>query len=225
MTYVERRQAIEQWRRAELLRLQNSAGKGPRFRQTRKTFRETDPYIHLTTLERRALVEEVASRIGAWRFARLFGECVDKIHFNPTNIAPAPDEEALEQVVSRFERYLRAISSTDNRIYGVMIHDNNETVANRHTELMLKFHRNGTLWTDVDHIIETPLFVNSKLTSMVQVADLCSYALRRYVENNEEKLFDLIFLRADRKPDGKVVGVRHFSPAGCACKICEARGR
>jgi Protein of unknown function (DUF3800) len=110
-------------------------------------------------------------------------------------------------------------------MHGLLIHDNNETVAKKHTQLMIKFHDRGTLWTDVTHIMETPLFVNSELTSMVQMADLCSYALRRYVENQEETLFDLIFQRADRKPDGKVVGVRHFSPIGCNCKICIARGR
>jgi hypothetical protein len=59
---------------------------------------------------------------------------------------------------------------------------------------------------------------------MVQIADLCSYALRRYLENNEDFLFDLIFQRADRK-DGRVVGVRHFTPHGCKCKICASRAR
>jgi hypothetical protein len=104
---------------------------------------------------------------------------------------------------------------------GLLIHDNNKTVAHRHTELMKRFHSSGTLWTQVKYIIETPLFVDSQLTSMVQIADLCSYALRRYLENNEEELFDLVFKRADRK-DGVTVGVRHFSEKSCACKICEA---
>ena len=66
------------------------------------------------------------------------------------------------------------------------------------------------------------LFVDSQLTSLVQISDLCSYALRRYLENGEEELFDLIFQRADRK-DNVVVGVRHFSEIDCACKICDAR--
>jgi len=59
---------------------------------------------------------------------------------------------------------------------------------------------------------------------MVQVADLCSYALRRYLENNETGLFEKIFPRADRK-DGKVVGVRHFTnpTKPCTCKICASR--
>ena len=86
---------------------------------------------------------------------------------------------------------------------------------------MEKFHQSGTLWVNVKNIVETPLFVDSQLTSMVQIADLCGYALRRYLESNEEELFDLVFQRADRK-DGVVVGVRHFTTMNCSCKICAA---
>jgi hypothetical protein len=54
---------------------------------------------------------------------------------------------------------------------------------------------------------------------MIQIADVCAYSLRRYLENKEEKLFKPIFLRADRK-DGVAVGVRHFSQTSCSCLIC-----
>jgi hypothetical protein len=51
--------------------------------------------------------------------------------------------------------------------------------------------------------------------------------LRRYLENGEHILFDTIFVRADKleeRPGKKagVIGVRHFTPAGCKCKICLA---
>ena len=59
---------------------------------------------------------------------------------------------------------------------------------------------------------------------MVQIADLCGYAIRRYLENREEQLFKLVFERADRR-DGRVVGMRHFTPPGCACEICVSRIR
>ena len=86
---------------------------------------------------------------------------------------------------------------------------------------MKRFHQQGTLWTNVTRIIETPLFVDSELTGMVQIADLCSYSLRRYLENGETTLFDLVFNRADRH-NNLVVGVRHFSADDCACRICGA---
>lgn len=86
---------------------------------------------------------------------------------------------------------------------------------------MEQFHQAGTFWTSINNIIETPLFVDSQLTSMVQIADLSSYSLRRYLENNENELFDLVFDRADKKNE-TVVGIRHFTKPGCTCKICQA---
>lgn len=84
---------------------------------------------------------------------------------------------------------------------------------------MRRFHSNGTLWTSITRIIETPLFVDSKLTSMVQMADLCSYAIRRYLENREDQLINIISDRFD-KVSNRVVGVRHFGQRNCNCLIC-----
>lgn len=159
-------------------------------------------------------------RVSRWRFARLFAECVDKLYFDPSRWHQTISEQSFEQIVSRFEHYLQIISKgVPNPCCGLHIHDNNETVAKRHTSLMKQFHETGTMWTSITSIIETPLFVDSQLTSMVQVADICAYALRRYLENGDEELFNLIYQRAD-KHDGKVVGVRHFSKPSCSCRIC-----
>ena len=221
LNYQERKYEVEKLRKTELLRLQR-AGNPRHYKQTRKNFRKTSEYIHLSFEERWDCVREIAQCVSEWGFARLFAECVDKIHFDPSRTPLSVDEQAFEQVVSRFEQYLKITRpGTQERNFGLLIHDNNETVARKHTEMMKGFHRQGTLWTNVDNIVETPLFVDSQLTSMVQIADLCSYALRRYIENSEDELFDLVFERADRK-DNVVVGVRHFTNLACSCKICQA---
>lgn len=224
LDFSQRSAQIRSWRTAELLRLQRA--KNPKlYRQTQKNFRETEDYVHLTHNERKACIREMAECISKWEFARLFAECLDKIFFNSGKNTHKVDEQSLEQLVSRFERYLQRVGKDNpHQAFGLLIHDNNQTVAKKHTEMMKKFHQKGTLWTDIEHIIETPLFVDSELTSMVQVADLCGYALRRYMENNESELFDLIFQRADQK-DGVVVGVRHFTRKGCICKICSTHRR
>lgn len=55
------------------------------------------------------------------------------------------DEQAFEQIVSRFEQDLQNMGRPPNETrYGLLIHDNNQTVAHRHTELMKRFHTNGT---------------------------------------------------------------------------------
>ena len=219
LDFHQRRYEVQKYRNADLLNLQKSH-KQKLYKQTKKNYKQTEEYVHLTYEERMAFLEDVAKIIGSWGFARLFAECVDKIHFDPKRAKQRVDEQAFEQIVSRFEQFLKAVQTFGlQKVHGLLVHDNNETVAKRHTELMKTFHSKGTIFTQVEYIIETPLFVSSELTSMIQLADVCAYALRRYCENKEERLFDHIFKRADRK-EGVVVGVRHFTATTCSCKIC-----
>ena len=221
LSRTARRSAVQRERNAHLLQLQQ-AHNSKTYRQVKKNHRHTNAYIHLTFNERRTLISEVADCVANWGLARLFAECIDKIYFEPSRTRRTIDEQAFEQIVSRFETFLTNISQTQGqRTYGLLVHDSNETIETKHTKLMRQYHEQGTLWTKISHIIETPLFVDSSLTSMVQIADLCSYALRRFVENGETALFDTIFQRADRVGEN-VVGVRHFADMSCACAICSA---
>jgi len=214
--------AVRTERKIEIYRLQK-AGDAKAYKQLRKNYKKTDAYIHLTYDERKAFIKEVAAAISGWSFVRIFAECIDTTHFDASAAKVSVDEQALEQIVSRFEHYMKNVHNAhpDQGVHGVLIHDNNETVAKRHTELMQKFHKIGTIWTKIKHIIETPLFVNSELTGMVQIADMCAFILRRYLENDESELFDLIKRRFDNA-HGKFVGVRHFSDTStCQCEICK----
>lgn len=219
MSRSARRSAVERARTAYLLELQKTK-QHKTYKQVRKNYDKTKDYIHLSYNERLELLRDVADCFSGWRYARLFVECIDKVHFDPQRTARSVEEQAFEQVVSRFERFLNNASSTHtSKLHGLLIHDNNQTVALKHTNLMRHFHQHGTLWTRVNHIIETPLFVNSSLTSMVQIADLCSYTFRRYVENKEKDLFSRIFSRVDRSSVYSV-GARHYTQQPCSCDIC-----
>ncbi|MCL2442986.1 MAG: DUF3800 domain-containing protein [Treponema sp.] len=211
---------IHKYRKAELLRLQKMNAKT--YKQTKKNNKETEKYIHLTHSERNQFILELAQAVSSWNYARLFAECIDKIKYDPIRSTNTIAEQAFEQVITRFQTCLQNYSRKMNGMqYGILIHDNNETVAKKHTELMKTFHEKGTFWKNISNIIETPLFVNSNLTSMIQIADLCAYSIRRYLENNETELFDLIFKRADTK-NQKRVGIRHFPGSGCSCIICQS---
>lgn len=226
LDWAERRRKIKALRDQKLIDLQNS-NSTKKLREKRKLFAKTNSYIHLTIQERRAFITAVAEKIGSWGYARIFAECINKVHFSPADPNLTPTKQAFEQLISRFETYLTATGATGvtgQKTYGLVIHDNNETVAKKHTELMKRFHREGTLFTNVRSIIETPLFVNSELTSIIQLADLCSYVFRRYLENGEDELLHHIFPRIHRR-NGVIVGIRHYTPTGCTCRICEERGR
>lgn len=221
LSKVDRIRQVAMARNAHLLALQRT-GNSQRYRQAKKNYEKTKAYTHLTFDQRKAFVEAVADEVSSWSKAKLFFEAIDKIYQDSGKTGRSIDEQAFEQVVSRFEQYLQKLSlSSGVKDYGLLVHDNNETMARKHTDLMRSFHANGTLWHKVDHIIETPLFVDSRLTSMVQIADLSSYAIRRYIENGEESLFNKIFKIAD-KPGRFVVSARHFTGYSCKCTICKS---
>ncbi|MCW0202269.1 MAG: DUF3800 domain-containing protein [Rhodanobacter thiooxydans] len=182
-------------------------------------YRKTAAYIHLTKAERLACVQELADLIGSWADARLFAEAQQKKSL-PSGAGDF--EEAFEQVVTRFNRCLGNIGG----IHGILVQDNNETMAKRLTRQMRKFHREGTTWAkDIEFVVETPMFVDSELTSMVQLADLCAYAIRRFFDHGEDDLLNRIYPIFDRNLS-RLVGIRHYTRSDkCDCKVCVEHGR
>lgn len=214
---AERRAAVQQARDAMLVK--KSAIRGlASVEEDRKNFRKSAPYIHLTLAERRELLRQIADTVGRWEDCRLFAECTDKWSFRGQPPRTPPFEEAFTQVVSRFHRFLEGQAPPE---HGLLVQDYNQTMARRLTELMRIFHTRGTRWTgQIKLLVETPLFVDSQLTSMVQVADVCAYATRRYCEREETELFDLIFSRFNRVGT-RLVGIRHYTGfRRCTCMIC-----
>ncbi len=188
----------------------------------KKTLRKTQDYVHFIHTERTALLRELADMVGSWDDARLFAEACDKTTFGSSPPPKPPYEEAFTQLVSRFQAFLVNKGRYENQdIFGLLVHDNNQTVSLKLTDMMRRFHEAGTLWRQVTRIVETPMFVDSRLTAMVQIADLCAYATRRFFENHETDLFDRIYPRFDRT-GRRVVGIRHYRHhAACSCRVCQ----
>jgi len=83
LSYSQRRAQVSSLRKAEILRLQRS--NNPKLlKQTKKNFKKTEAYVHLTIDERKNLVFDLAKCISNWGFARIFAECIDKIFFDPS---------------------------------------------------------------------------------------------------------------------------------------------
>lgn len=160
--------------------------------------------------------------IGSWDDCVLIADAQKKDAHDPRNKVNDVFDFAFEQVVTRFNTFL---SRSGNDGFGMVVQDRNETASDRLTWLMRRFHERGTAFSAIPRIVETPLFVDSALTSMVQLADICSYATRRFIENGEEDLFNRIYSRFDRS-GGKLVGLRHYTAkAQCSCRICIDHGR
>lgn len=217
LTWGERRAAVNLARAASVAKHPTSGAASKK--ELKKNHAKTSAYVHLTRAERLSILERVAATVGGWPECRIFAEVVDKrcISSRPGQTV---FEEAFSQVVSRFEQFLARTGNV-----GLLVQDNNETVARKLTEVMRRFHRSGTTWTAIRHIVETPLFVESALTGMVQVADLCAFVLRRFFEGGGLELFEPFYSRVDRR-GGLQVGMRHYTSATpCGCRVCVDHGR
>lgn len=217
LSHQDRKNAVMQERKITL-RTVAATGKRKKLNNLAKTYRKTEPYIHLTFDERRQALKAFGQMVNGWGTCRLFGEAIAKAHFNRSH---SIFEQAFTQVVSRFEKMLVNFSSSQAEdVQGIIVQDNDETEARKLTDLMKDFHYRGTPWRRIDKIVETPLFVDSQLTEMIQIADVCAYATRRFFENGETWLFDLIYPKFDRV-NQVVVGLRHYTGSvGCGCKVC-----
>ena len=237
MDWDERRIQVARLRVAEIHRVRK-LGIAKRNAQLKKVYRHTEPYIHLTLEERNRLAVEIAETISNWDWAVLIASCIDKSTFiSKTRRPDQVNAFAFADIIRLFAEFLKdaegvgsfAENGADRRApwgeYGLVVHDNNPTVARKHTQqmrLIREFH--GT----IDRIIETPLFVDSSLTRMIQLADLWGYMLRRYVENGEASLFSILYSRQKTMIGGVQypiprASVHHFAAPSCPCLICETK--
>jgi hypothetical protein len=180
----------------------------------KKEFRRTQPYVHLTRSEREELYGEALRIIAEHRRGVvLFGEAIDKQHL-PAAVDAA--EEAFSRLIDRFEIFLQ---ESQQNPWGLVVVDSDQNKQERYTALLHHYQQQDHLQGGVDRIIEAPFFLDSRSNSGVQVADLCAFALRRYLENGETQRFTTIFPKFDRA-QGRLRGLRHFTSPGCSCLIC-----
>jgi hypothetical protein len=187
-----------------------------------KNYKKTDRYIHLTREERIDFLKKICDEINTWTDARLFAEAYDKNALSacPEN-PPRLYEDAFTQVMSRFQAFLvNRGNYLGTPLYGLIVQGNNGAVVGKITKVMRDYHGKGMLRTKFDKIVETPLFIDFRLASMVQIADVCAYAVQRFFDNGESDLFDRIYTKFDRAKD-TVVGIRHYTAQkNCHCRVC-----
>lgn len=221
-------------RRARVLALREEklAKYTPKQRKNaRDRYRGTEAVIHLSRAERSQLYEDALNLVAGHEEIRLFAEVVDKQHLLRSANKDNAVGPAFEQVLSRFDALLQVFARSGNNPVnnGIAVVD-----ADPNSELMrdltVMFRGAGHSWGKLRHVIETPFFVDSKTVSGIQLADICGYAVRRYVDkqnrsgSHEEKQFLRIFHKFDRAGT-KLHGLRHYcATRSCDCVVCQERG-
>jgi hypothetical protein len=221
-------------RRAEVLALREAklAKKSPEARQgARKRYRDTEGVVHLSRAERSQLYEDVLELVGSHDEIRLFAEVVNKEHLLRSTGRQNAIGPAFEQVLSRFDALLQffARSGSGQVNNGLAVVDADPS-SDLMRDLTVAFRQTGHHWGILQHVIEAPFFVDSKTVSGIQLADICAYAVRRYVDkanragSHEEKQFLRIFHKFDRG-GRQLHGLRHYCAAhSCDCIVCQERG-
>lgn len=157
--------------------------------------------------------------LGSSRQLRLFGAAIHKAAVSPED----PMEYAFEQLVSRFDHFLARLHRSGDTQRGIIILDKSSYETSLQG-LAREFHIDGHRWGQLHNISETPLFVDSRATRMIQYADLIAYALRQYYERGVATHFDRISHLFDAE-GGVVHGLVHYTPlgSGCNCLICRQK--
>lgn len=157
---------------------------------------------------------KVANRLrGDWA---LFGVVVEK----QAVAGEDPVAYAFEQIISRFDTYLKRLHRGGKTHRGLIVLDKS-THETRLQVLARDFRKHGSRFGSVTNLADVPMFVDSAATRAIQYADLVSYALWQNYEKNDPTFFDHIRSQFDSE-GGIVHGLhhRHRERQACPCPAC-----
>jgi hypothetical protein len=122
------------------------------------------------------------------RDVRLFATVLKKPNFSGQDII----EEAFTQVCSRFDQYLmRLYRNTQHPERGLILFDKSSTEARIQT-LARDFKYSGHQYGKTRNYADVPVFLDSKASRLIQLADLVAYAIFRNFEYQDSQFFQII---------------------------------
>jgi hypothetical protein len=130
---------------------------------------------------------------------RVFACVINKSLVSPND----PVEYAFEQISSRFDYSLIRLHKNNDPQRGVIILDKS-TYETTIQNLATDFRTVGHSWGVLRNLAEVPLFLDSKASRLIQLADLVAYSIFKAYEMNDPQFFNIISHRIDA--DG---GIRH----------------
>jgi hypothetical protein len=133
-----------------------------------------------------------------------------------------PVELAFEDLCSRFDIYLSQLRGAGDRQRGLLILDQSSHETSLQA-MARDFRTLGTRWGVLRNLADTPFFVDSKASRLVQVADHIAYATFRRFQMCDAQYFDIISSKF-HSVDGIVHGLSHKEHNNnCMCIACLSR--
>ena len=183
--------------------------------------RRSQPWKSLSQEEARGTIKSVLDVLAnAYQTARAFACVVHKPSFPGRD----PMQIAFEDLCSRFDRYLQRLRGSGDTQRGLLILDKNayETTLQ---QMSVAFRTLGTRWGVIRHLADTPLFVDSRASRVIHLADHIAYAVFRRYQSGDTQYLDRIAHKFDTADDGVVYGLVHkeSGSANCMCIACLSR--
>lgn len=144
---------------------------------------------------------------------------------NKKNCSGDPYETAFEQICNRFDLFLERINrDKEEEQRGLLIADESKYEKIFQSE-MLRYRDEGNKWRRLRYFAEVPLFVDSRASRMVQIADHIAYAIFRRYEKGDTSYLDRIVHRFDHE-GYHLHGLVHRDSEefyDCCCPACLSR--
>lgn len=140
-----------------------------------------------------------------------------------------PVELAFEDLTSRFSFFLQRASNLEKHPYshkGMLVLDKS-TYEENLQNMVLKFRKEGNQWgNNLRNLCEVPLFVDSKSSRIIQLADHVAYSVFRRYNANDLTYYNCIESKFDRSEStGVIYGLTHkqLYNRHCTCPACITR--
>ena len=154
-----------------------------------------------------------------------FSACCFAYAIEKTSLQPGQDcvAVAFEDLCQRFDMFLARKGENGDSQHGLLILDRSAQETSLQ-QLSREFRTIGTQWGVVRNLADTPMFVDSRASRLVQLADHVAHAVFRRFNAGDAQYFDIIAPRFDES-DGVIHGLshKHSGKYPCPCPACLSR--
>ena len=138
-------------------------------------------------VRRKAISDALMAGIGNYQFAHVFAAVIKRDTCGTNDVV----ELAFEEISRRFDLYLAALHRKQDTQRGIIIFDKCST-ENRIQKLARDFKYTGHARGLTRNYAEVPMFLDSKASRLIQLADLAAYAIFRHYQFGDSTYYDLI---------------------------------
>jgi hypothetical protein len=182
--------------------------------------RREDPWKSLQIDDARGILKSVLNvTASSYDSTRLFACAIEKKAFPDTDHVAM----AFEDLCQRFDFFLARRRREGDQQRGLIVLDKT-TRETSLQKLSREFRKTGTRWAQLKNIADTPFFVDSRASRLIQAADHVAYSVFRRYNSGDAQYMDVIANRFDE--DGGIVhglSHKHNGRNACMCPACFSR--